>query len=119
MYCVELLSFGDFFLSSGVIVKVMVILLLWCSVDFHGCGLFILIGFFPSSWLNSFLLLFWCPVDFRGCGLFMLIVFFPRVFLVGVLFATVDAWFLRTFFLLIFCGECCVYGIDVLVSLVS
>jgi hypothetical protein len=32
--------------SSGVIVKVMVILLLWCPVDFHRCGLFILIGFF-------------------------------------------------------------------------
>jgi hypothetical protein len=25
----------------------MVILLLWCPVDFHGCGLFTLIGFFP------------------------------------------------------------------------
>jgi hypothetical protein len=44
--------------SSDVIVKVMVILLLWCPVDFHGCGLFILIGFSPSAWLDSFLLVF-------------------------------------------------------------
>jgi hypothetical protein len=39
-------------------VKVMMILLLWCSVDFRGCGLFTLIGFFFLVGL-----LLWCPVD--------------------------------------------------------
>jgi hypothetical protein len=69
-----------FFVSSGVIVKVMMILLLWCSVDFRGCGLFMLIGFFRLlGWATSLV-----SCRFRGCGLFMLIGFLTS-FLVGIL----------------------------------
>jgi hypothetical protein len=97
----------------------MVLVLLWCPVDFHGCGLFILIGFSPSSWLDSFSIVLWCFVDFRGCGLFML-TGFSRLLGWNPFFLL--QWILGFFLYFIssyICGECCGYGIDVLVSLVS